>query len=362
MEILINKLCPNIKTVSAHGQLEGDKLEEIMLNFIRGDYDVLLSTTIVESGLDIPNANTIIINNAQNFGLSDLHQLRGRVGRSNKKAFCYLLTPPVQNLTPEARRRLKAIEDFSDLGSGFNIAMQDLDIRGAGNMLGAEQSGFISEIGFETYQRILNEAMLELRDEEFPELFADNTSKQNEEDTQEENQSKTDVVHQSKQILPKQVNSVFVSDCQVDTDLELLFPDDYIRNVSERVKLYRELDNIESEDKLLNFEQQLMDRFGPLPEPTTELLNVVRLRWMAKQLGFEKVMIKNSRLYVFFVANQQSLYYKSAVFEKVIRFIQSNPRTFQMKETKEKLSMTVENITTVRKAMDLFQKVNIEVE
>jgi transcription-repair coupling factor (superfamily II helicase) len=338
MELLVNKLCPHVKTVFAHGQMEGDKLEETMLHFIRGDYDVLISTTIIESGLDIPNANTILINNAQNFGLSDLHQLRGRVGRSNKKAFCYLLTPPVEVLTPEARRRLKAIEDFSDLGSGFNIAMQDLDIRGAGNMLGAEQSGFITEIGFEAYQRILNEAMLELRNEEFPDLFKD--SEQTDKD-------------------PDDIKIVtFVNDCQVDTDLELLFPDDYIRNVSERVRLYRELDNTETEEKLLEFKQQLIDRFGPLPEPTEELLNVVRLRWIAKILGFEKIIIKNDKMFVHFIANQMSAYYQTNIFEKIIRFVQSNPGVFQMKETKEKLTMVIDNVTSISKAMKLLGQLN----
>lgn len=340
MEMMINKLCPHVKTVFAHGQMEGDQLEGIMLNFMRGDYDVLISTTIIESGLDIPNANTILINQAQNFGLSDLHQLRGRVGRSNKKAFCYLLTPPVQVLTPEARRRLKAIDDFSDLGSGFNIAMQDLDIRGAGNLLGAEQSGFITEIGFETYQRILNEAMLELRDEEFAGVF--------ENDAGEE----ADAAHANKRL----ENQTFVTDCQVDTDLELLFPDSYISNVSERVRLYRELDNTENEEALQKFESQLTDRFGPIPEPTLELLNIVRLRWMAKRLGFEKVIIKNDRMIIHFVSNQMSPYYQSPVFDRILRFVQRNPRVFQMKETKEKLTMSAENITNIQVAMEMLAK------
>jgi transcription-repair coupling factor (superfamily II helicase) len=340
MEILINKLCPHVKVVFAHGQMEGERLETIMLDFIRGDYDVLISTTIIESGLDIPNANTIIINQAQNFGLSDLHQLRGRVGRSNRKAFCYLLTPPVQVLTPEARRRLKAIDDFSDLGSGFNIAMQDLDIRGAGNLLGAEQSGFITEIGFETYQRILNEAMLELRDEEFAGVF--------DSDASEEDKAS----HAEKHTGPQ----IFVNDCQVDTDLELLFPDSYISNVSERVRLYRELDNTENEDALQKFEKQLIDRFGPIPEPTLELLNVVRLRWLAKLLGFEKVIIKNARIIIHFVANQMSPYYQSAVFDRILRFVQRNPQVFQMKETKEKLTMTAERINSIQQAMAMLMK------
>ena len=341
MQLLIHKLCPHVKVVFAHGQLEGEKLEQIMLDFIRGDYDVLISTTIVESGLDIPNANTIIVNQAQNFGLSDLHQLRGRVGRSNKKAFCYLMAPPYSVLTQEARRRLKAIEEFSELGSGFNIAMQDLDIRGAGNLLGGEQSGFISEIGFETYQRILNEAMLELRDEEFAAVF--------------DNDAITEPQSNNNDPLPP--ISDFLLDCQVDTDLELLFPDAYIRNVTERVRLYRELDSIETEDKLLEFEKQLTDRFGTLPEPSRELLNIVRMRWIAKSLGFEKIILKNGRMLVMFVSNQQSAYYQTPVFEKVIHFVQNNPRLFQMKETKDKLTMSSEPVNGIGRAMELLRKI-----
>lgn len=335
IELLIRKLCPHVKSIIAHGQLEGERLEKTMLDFIRGDYDVLICTTIVESGLDIPNANTIIINQAQNFGLSDLHQLRGRVGRSNKKAFCYLLAPPYSVLTQEARRRLKVIEEFSELGSGFNIAMQDLDIRGAGNMLGAEQSGFISEIGFETYQRILNEAMLELKDEEFSEVLTAETP----------NKPKPDADH------------LYINDCQVDTDMELLLPDNYVRNVAERVRLYRELDNIETEDKLKEFEQQLHDRFGALPQPTVELLEVVRMRWLSKKLGFEKIVLKNGKMLIWFVSNQQSSYYQSPVFEKVIRFVQKNPLLFQMKEAKDKLTMSAEQVTSIREAMKILGKI-----
>ncbi|MDP4208955.1 MAG: transcription-repair coupling factor [Bacteroidota bacterium] len=334
IEQLINKLCPKVKTVFAHGQMDGERLEQIMLEFMRGDFDVLIATTIIESGVDISNANTIIINQAQNFGLSDLHQLRGRVGRSNKKAFCYLLAPPYSVLTPEARRRLKAIEEFSELGSGFSIAMQDLDIRGAGNMLGAEQSGFISDIGFETYQRILNEAMLELRETEFQGIFDDENEKQ-----------ETFKVED------------FVADCQVDTDFELMFPDAYVRNVSERIRLYRELDNVENEEKLKEFEQHLIDRFGPLPLPTLELFNVVRLRWLAKQLGFEKIILKNGKMLIWFVANQQSPYYQSPIFGKIIHFVQKNPRLFQMKEAKNKLTMSSEPVETIEEALVLLNKI-----
>jgi transcription-repair coupling factor (superfamily II helicase) len=334
MEILINKLCPHVKTVIAHGQMDGDKLERIVLDYIRGDYDVLISTIIIESGLDIANANTIIINQAQNFGLSDLHQLRGRVGRSNKKAFCYLMAAPYNVLTPEARRRLKAIEEFTELGSGFNIAMQDLDIRGAGNLLGAEQSGFIAEIGLETYQRILNEAMLELREEEFSDLFKE-----------ESDPNKESAPHQ------------YTADCQIDTDLELLFPDDYIRNVSERIRLYRELDDIENEEKLKEYEQQLTDRFGAIPEPTRELMNVVRMRWIAGQLGFEKIILKNGKMLIWFVANQMSPYYQSPVFEKIIRFVQKNPFLFQMKEARDKLTMISESVNSISEAMKTLKKI-----
>jgi len=305
-----------------------------MLDYIRGDYDVLISTIIIESGLDIANANTIIINQAQNFGLSDLHQLRGRVGRSNKKAFCYLLAAPYNVLTPEAKRRLKAIEEFTELGSGFNIAMQDLDIRGAGNLLGAEQSGFIAEIGLETYQRILNEAMLELREEEFSDLFKEETNPENE-----------SAPHQ------------YTIDCQIDTDLELLFPDDYVSNVSERIRLYRELDDIGNEEKLKEFEQQLTDRFGAIPEPTRELMNVVRLRWMAGQLGFEKIILKNGKMLIWFVSNQMSPYYHSPVFEKIIRFVQKNPFLFQMKEAKDKLTMISESVYSISEAMKTLKKI-----
>jgi transcription-repair coupling factor (superfamily II helicase) len=333
IEMLIKRSCPGVKTVFAHGQMEGGKLEEIMLDFINGDYDVLISTTIVESGLDIPNANTIIINNANMFGLSDLHQLRGRVGRSNKKAFCYLLAPPVEVLTPEARRRLKAIEDFSDLGSGFSIAMQDLDIRGAGNLLGAEQSGFISDIGYETYQRILAEAMLELREGEFKDLYS-----------------------QEDEIAKHQNDTKYVTDCQIDTDLELLFPDSYIKNITERMRLYRELDNISEEDKLNDFETQIIDRFGPLPKASKELLDVVRLRWKAQTLGIEKIILKGDKMLTHFITNQDSPFYRSPIFDKLINHIQKNPRTFQMKEAKDKLSMVVENIRSIKQAIDILRK------
>jgi transcription-repair coupling factor (superfamily II helicase) len=334
MEMLIRSICPGVSTVSAHGQLDGEELEKIMLDFINGDYNVLVSTSIIESGLDIPNTNTIIINNAQTFGLSDLHQLRGRVGRSNKKAFCYLMAPPITDLTPEARRRLHAIEEFSDLGSGFNIAMQDLDIRGAGNLMGAEQSGFIAEIGFETYHHILSEAMAELREEEnFSEMFESEQPAENE-------------------------SAAVVTDCQIDTDLELLFPDEYIENVSERVSLYRELDNIDTDEKLTAFEQSLTDRFGTVPHAGKELINVVRLRQLAKQLGFEKIVLRNERMLAYFVSNPKSPYYQSATFAGILQHIQRYPQQFRMKQAKDKLALNINAVNSIHKSVEILSRLN----
>ena len=342
IELLINRICPNVSTVVAHGRMEGEQLEQIMLDFINGDYSVLISTSIVESGLDIPNANTIIINQAQMFGLSDLHQLRGRVGRSNKKAFCYLLTPPITNLTPEARRRLRAIEEFSDLGSGFNIALQDLDIRGAGNMIGSEQSGFNAEIGFETYHRILNEAMAELREE-----FAVDSDKWVE-GLPENFEMKTD-------------KWKLKTDCQIDTDLELLFPESYIENITERIKLYRALDNTDTEEKLNTFEQELIDRFGEIPMQSRELINVIRLRWLAASLGFEKISLRNERLMMYFISEQKSQYYESETFQKILKHVQKSPHKFKMKEeTRQgatKLTMSVSPVKDIAQCMDIFQKI-----
>jgi transcription-repair coupling factor (superfamily II helicase) len=322
---MIRKFCPGVKIGIGHGQMEGRELEKVMLDFIEGDFDVLVATTIVENGLDIPNANTIIINDAHNFGLSDLHQLRGRVGRANKQAFCYLLTPSLSTLTQEARRRLKAIEEFSNLGSGFNIAMRDLDIRGAGNMLGAEQSGFISEIGFEMYNKILDEAMLELREEEFKGLFGDD---------QEE---------------------IFVKDCQIETDLELLIPKDYISMTTERISIYKELDNIETEAGLQRMEKHLIDRFGPVPEQVAGLFDAIRLRWVAKKIGFEKVVLKNENLIGYFTGNEDSSYYNSSAFSHVLNFIKNNPRSCIMRENKQKLSLKFTGIHTANQAIKKLQ-------
>lgn len=334
VEVMISKICPKVKTVIGHGQMEPAKLEKTMLDFINGDYDVLISTAIIESGLDIPNANTIIVNNAQMFGLSDLHQLRGRVGRSNKKAFCYLLAPPLDTLTNDARRRLKAIEDYSDLGSGFSIAMQDLDIRGAGNLLGGEQSGFIADIGFETYHRILDEAIEELKETEFKELFKEN------------------IEDRDKNWRPTH------SDCHIETDLELLLPDTYVSSIPERMRLYRELDNIERQDELEKFETRLRDRFGQIPRETAELLNVVRLRWVAIQLGMEKVSLKNGLMVGYFISNQLSPFYRSDTFTRLISYIQQNPKRFQLKEGKEKLSMIVKDVEKIADAITLLQHIS----
>jgi transcription-repair coupling factor (superfamily II helicase) len=332
IDILLHRLCPDIKIVVAHGQMEGSNLEKIMLGFIEGEYDVLISTSIIESGLDIPNANTIIINNAHHFGLSDLHQLRGRVGRSNRKAFCYLLAPPLKLQTPEARRRLKAIEEFSEIGSGLNIAMQDLDIRGAGNLLGAEQSGFIAEIGFETYHRILDEAILELKENEYPDMFGEAGG-------------------------DRAVGQKYTTDCQIDTDMSLMFPDDYIENNSERLRLYRVLDNIDTEEGLQRFENELKDRFGPVPEVTVELIHVVRLRWTAIRLGFEKIILKKGLMIMHFVSNPDSGYYATATFKAVLAFVQSQGRKFRMKETKGRLTLSTDPVNSISEAIGILRKI-----
>ena len=268
--------------------------------------------------------NTIIINDAHRFGLSDLHQLRGRVGRTNKKAFCYLITPPLSGLTTEARQRLKAIEEFADLGSGFNIAMRDLDIRGAGNLLGGEQSGFISEIGFEMYHRILDEAIQELKESDFKDVFE------------------------------QKEDHVYVHDCQIETDLHLLIPDDYITNIRERLSLYKELDNIETENGLLEFQERLIDRFGPMPREVGGLMNAIRLRWQAKKLGFEKVLLRNQRLTGYFVSNQESAFYQSPDFMSILKFVQANPTRCRMKEAKDKLTLTFTNVNTVFDGLELL--------
>ena len=325
---MLKRFVPGVRIGVAHGQMEGARLERVMIDFIDGDYDVLLATTIIESGLDIPNANTIIINDAHNYGLSDLHQLRGRVGRSNKKAFCYLLSPPLATLTAEARRRLQAISEFADLGSGFNIAMRDLDIRGAGNILGAEQSGFISEIGIEMYQKILDEAMAELKETEFKELFT-----------------------------KEQIEKRFAADCQLETDLELLIPEYYVATVQERLNLYKELDSIGTEENLQAYEKQLKDRFGPLPEETSNLLQAIRLRWLGGTIGFEKLTLKYGYMTGTFAAKSDSPYFQSDIFGRVLQFIQMHPKKVSMRERNDKLILRFENVTTVKIGIDFLKAI-----
>ena len=331
---ILHRIVPEAEICIAHGRMEPEVLEKKIIDFIDGEYDILLSTSIMENGIDIPNANTIIINQAQKFGLSDLHQLRGRVGRSNVKAYCYLIVPPMASLTEDARRRIRAIEAFSDLGSGFNIAMQDLDIRGAGNLLGAEQSGFIAEMGFETYMRILNEAMAELPA----------TIRAEEENNRE---------HQMKQsrmpVLPK--SFIGTIDTQVDTDLEVLIPDDYVNVQSEKIRLYKELDTMSQDSELERFKKEAEDRFGPIPPQLEELMDVVRLRREAQAMGIEKVVLKNGIMLCYFVSNQMSPFYSSDVFEKLLVNIQKYGSRFQMKESNGKLYFKVENVESVKQAV-----------
>jgi transcription-repair coupling factor (superfamily II helicase) len=337
IQVQINRICPNVKTAIVHGQMDGSHIEHVMYDFIQGDYDVLLATTIIESGLDIPNANTIFINDAHHFGLSELHQLRGRVGRSNKKAFCYLLAPPLSTLTHEARRRLKAIEEFSELGSGFNIAMQDLDIRGSGNLLGGEQSGFIADVGFETYQRILNEALIELRESEFM-----------------ESPTEEKMVAVSVQ---KEQNKSYVSDFQIDTDLEIMFPDEYISNISERIRLYKELNEIDTSDTLMMFEKKLIDRFGSIPPPAEALLDIVRIKWIAVKLGIEKILLKNNLLIANFVSDQNSNFYRSSLFVSIMNYVNRKQNRMNMKQKTARLSLTVSDVKSVKSAIHILNEI-----
>ena len=333
----IRRICPGVKTAVVHGRMEGEEIENVMFDFIRGDYDVLIATTIIESGLDIPNANTIFINDAHTFGLSELHQLRGRVGRSNKKAFCYLLTPPLSSLTNEARRRLKAIEENYELGSGFNIALQDLDIRGAGNLLGGEQSGFITDVGYETYQKILNEAVRELKHEEFGDIFADKEQKDEQRTSQEA--------------------KLFVSDVTVDTDHEIMFPDDYVSSIPERIRLYKELNEIRDESTLSSYETHLKDRFGPLPPPALALLDLVRLKWVASETGIEKIILKNNTLVANFVTDPSSQFYRSPLFQSVMNFVNRKQGIMTVKQNNNKLSLTVRDVSSVAQAIALFNRI-----
>ena len=330
---MIQRLVPDARVGIGHGQMEGSKLEELMLAFMNGEFDVLVATTIIESGLDVPNANTIFINNANNFGLSDLHQMRGRVGRSNKKAFCYFICPPYSAMTDDARKRIQALEQFSELGSGFNIAMKDLEIRGAGDLLGGEQSGFINEIGFDTYQKIMNEAIEELKENEFKDLYADEEKPEKE----------------------------YVKDLQIDTDFELLFSDEYINNISERLNLYNELSLIKDEATLLAYENKLIDRFGPLPKQAISLLNSIKIKWIATKLGIEKLVMKQGKMICYFVSDQQSDYYASAQFHKVLQFVQKQPQLCKMKEKQTpnglRLLLTFEHVKSIRKALELMEMI-----
>ncbi|MDG2059144.1 MAG: helicase-related protein, partial [Flavobacteriales bacterium] len=305
----------------------GKILEERMIGFIEGDYDILVSTTIVENGVDVPNANTILINNANHFGLSDLHQMRGRVGRSNKKAFCYLISPPYHQLSDDARKRLQALDQFSNLGSGFSIAMRDLDIRGAGDLLGADQSGFINEIGFEMYQKILNESIEELKQDKFQELF---------EETKEQ---------------------YFIKDCQIDTDLEILIPDNYISNIEERLNIYKELNAISDEKGLLNFQKNLEDRFSTIPLSVTELISSMRLKWIAKKLGFERLILKNGTMRLHFTTKTDSTYFESEMFGKILEYLKLNFGTCEMIEKNSKLSLVITNVNSASKAIDICKDI-----
>ena len=329
---MIQRLVPDAKVGVGHGQLDGKKLENLMLSFMNGEFDVLVSTTIVESGLDVPNANTIFINNANNFGLSDLHQMRGRVGRSNKKAFCYFITPEYSAMTDDARKRITALEQLSELGSGFNIAMKDLEIRGAGDLLGGEQSGFINDIGFDTYQKILNEAIEELKENEFKDLYQD-----------------------------EGVDKEYVKDITIDSDFELLFPDDYVNNITERLNLYTQLNTIKTEEELQVFENQLIDRFGELPKQVVDLLNSVRIKWIATKIGLEKVIMKHGKLVGYFINDQQSAFYQSHGFTKVLQFVQTHPNAAKMKEKQTRgglrLLLTFENIKSVKQALVVLQPI-----
>ena len=331
---LIKKYVPDARVAIGHGQMSPEELEKILIGFMNYDYDVLLSTTIVENGIDISNANTIIINDAHRFGLSDLHQMRGRVGRSNRKAFCYLLAPPKSVLSSEARRRLEALENFSELGSGFNLAMQDLDIRGAGNLLGAEQSGFMEDLGYETYQKILNQAVTELKNDEFADMYAEEMAQGN-----------------------NLTGDAFVEDCAVESDLEMYFPDTYVPGSAERMLLYRELDNIDNDDELDAYRQRLIDRFGAIPHEGEELLQVVALRRYGKSLGCEKIILKQGRMQMQFVSNPNSAYYRSATFGKALDFIAANARRCNLKEVNGKRSMVVSGVPTVSEAVKVLLKV-----
>jgi transcription-repair coupling factor (superfamily II helicase) len=330
---LIQGLCPDLSIGFAHGQLEGHELEERILDFIDKKYDVLVCTNIVESGVDIPNVNTIIVNNAHHFGLSDLHQLRGRVGRSNKKAFCYLLAPSLSTLPTDSRKRLQTLEQHSELGSGFQIAMRDLDIRGAGNMLGGEQSGFMADIGFETYQKILNEAIRELKRSKFKDLFKDEIQKQDD----------------------------FVTDCTIDTDLEILIPDEYVASITERLSLYTRLDNCENDQELEEFRKEMLDRFGPIPQPVEDLFTTVKCRRLAVELGFEKMSLKDETLRCYFINRPDSPYFESDIFKNVLGYMQTGTNKAKLKQAGKMFLLVVGDVKDMKEMHRFLHRMHKEV-
>ena len=336
---MINRVVPEARVAIGHGQMPPEEMEKVITGFVNFDFDVLVATTIIESGVDIPNANTIIIEGAQNFGLSDLHQMRGRVGRSNKKAYCYLLTPPVSSLPDDARRRLEAIEGFSDLGSGFSIALQDLDIRGAGNLLGAEQSGFIADLGYETYQRVLNEAVNELKTQEFSSLYEDEIKQSTEGE-----------------------GSFFVEDCNVESDIPMFFPETYVPGVSERIMLYRELDSISDDSELQRYRQRLADRFGTPPRQAEALMLMPALRRKARALGVEKVFMKNKSMTLFFVSNNASPFYKSNTFGNIIDYAMKHLHRCKLDETNGKRKMLIANTPTPEAAITVLDEILVKKE
>jgi transcription-repair coupling factor (superfamily II helicase) len=329
VKLMLKKIVPDIEIGVAHGQLEGEELENILVRFMNREFEVLLSTNIIEAGIDIPNANTIIVNNAHHFGMSDLHQLRGRVGRSNKKAFCYLLAPPQSTLTQEAKQRLKTLEEFAELGSGFNIAMRDMDIRGAGNLLGAEQSGFIADIGYDVYHKILEEAIRELKQTDFKELYQDEMNRTND----------------------------YVKDCAIETDLEMLIPDAYVKNTAERMILYKQLNETKNEEELKKFEVNLADRFGKIPKQIFELFNGVRLKWIATQLGMEQMIIKGRHLRCYFISNQESSFYNSPVFGKILTYVQQHKKGIYLRETEKYLVLNIEGVTSMKEAKEQLENI-----
>ena len=331
LEHMVRRVVPDARVVVAHGQMPPERMEQIIIDFANHDYDVLLATTIIESGVDMPNVNTIIINNAHRYGLSDLHQLRGRVGRSSRKAFCYLLVPPGGPLTPVAKRRLQAIESFSDLGAGIHIAMQDLDIRGAGNLLGAEQSGFIADLGYETYQKILKEAVIELRTEEFADTLTDEAVQRND-------------------------NADFTTDCSIDPDLPLMFPATYVPQESERIILYRELDGMETERQVEDFEKRLLDRFGPVPPPARELIRIVPLRLLARKLGIEKITLKRGQMYVYFVGEENVAYYQSDAFGRIVHYMQNHPQRCKPRDVNGRRSVLIGEVRQVSEALEILRE------